>query len=300
MHRIPRPLPAPNGRRLGAFAAAWLVALTAGLAAGDAQAAPPAFPANDVPETFFGTTVHDPYRALESKDAAEVVAWMKAQDEHARTLLASIPGRASLVERLQKYDDAASSRVTGVTRETGGLWFYKKRGATENQFKLYLRQGLVGAERLLVDPEAVGKASGKPHAINYFNAAPGGRKMAYGLSAQGSEQAELQVVDSASGRVVGGPSISRANFGGVSWTHDKRQLAFNRLQEMTPGLADTEKYQRSQVLLRTPGTPAGTPRPVFGLGCRGSTSRRWSCPSSISATTAAGHWAWWPTAPSAS
>lgn len=170
----------------------------------------------------------------------------------------------------------------------------------ENQFKLYTRVGLAGAGRLLGDPEQLEKATGKPHAINYFTPSPDGRRVAYGLSAQGSEQAELQVVDSASGRVVGGPPISRANFGGVSWTHDKRQLAFNRLQEMTPGLAETEKYQRSQVLLRTPGTPAGSARPVFGLGCRGSTSRRWSCPSSISATTAAGHWAWWPTAPSAS
>ena len=253
----------------GSVLAAGLVWVLATAGARAADPGPSAFLVNDVAETFFGTTVHDPYRALEDKDAAPVLAWMKAQDSHARSLLARIPGRAGLLEQMLKYDAAASARVVGATRVPGERWFYQRRGAEENQFKLYTRVGLVGAGRLLVDPEQLEKASGKPHAINYFTPSPDGRRVAYGLSAQGSEQAELQVVDSASGRVVGGPPISRANFGGVSWTHDNRQLVFNRLQEMSPGMAETEKYQRSQVLLWTPGTPVGSAKPVFGLGVPG-------------------------------
>ena len=236
-------------------------------AANPSADAPPAFAVRDVPEVFFGTSVPDPYRALEDKTAPEVVQWMKAQDQHARDLLARIPGRAGLVERLLRYDAAVSARVVGVTRETGDLWLYQRRGADENQFKLYQRRGLKGAERLLVDPEAAEKLTGKPHAINYFSAAPGGRKLAYGLSAQGSEDAALHVIDG-TGKALAGP-ISRANYGGVSWAGDGRRLLFNRLQAMTPGLPETEKFQRSQVLLWDTSQPIERARSVFGIGTPG-------------------------------
>ena len=237
-------------------------------AANPSADAPPAFAVRDVPEVFFGTSVPDPYRALEDKTAPEVVQWMKAQDQHARDLLARIPGRAGLVERLLRYDAAVSARVVGVTRETGDLWLYQRRGADENQFKLYQRRGLSGAERLLVDPEALEKLTGKPHAINYFRAAPGGRKLAYGLSAQGSEEAQLHVMDSRTRKPLAGP-ISRANYGGVSWAGDGRRLLFNRLQAMAPGMPETDKFQRSQVLLWDTAQPIERARPVFGIGTPG-------------------------------
>ena len=245
-----------------------LVGLLCAVVSATAAAAPPLFPVQDVAETFFGSTVHDPYRALENKSAPEVVAWMRAQDSHTRGVLAGIPGRAGLVERLLKYDGAVAARVAGVTREVGDRWFYQRRGADENQFKLYLRHGLDGAERLLVDPEAIEKLTGKPHAINYFSASPGGRRVAYGLSAQGSEDAALHVLDGASGRTVAAP-VSRANYGGVSWAANGRQLVFNRLQEMLPGMPEIEKFQRSQVVLWDLTQPISQAVSVFGLGTPG-------------------------------
>jgi prolyl oligopeptidase len=38
-------------------------------------------------------------------------------------------------------------------RTKGDAYFYQRRGAKEDQFKLYMRQGLQGTERLLFDPE---------------------------------------------------------------------------------------------------------------------------------------------------
>ena len=235
-----------------------------------AQAAdgPPAFPVNDVAETFFGTVVHDPYRALENKTAPEVVAWMRAQSDHARATLDKIPGRAALVERMLEVDGSVAARVTGVQRETAGRWFYERRGATENQYKLLMRSGLQGAEKLLVDPEALEKQLGKPHAINYFTPAPGGGRVAYGLSVQGSEDAQLYVQDTASGAPVAGP-ISRAKYGGVSWSRDGRAMTFIRLQEMKPGMPEQERYQRAQVLLWQPGQPIESASEVFGIGTPG-------------------------------
>lgn len=254
-------------QRILPLALGLLVGMSIGAAA-RADGPPPAFPVKDVPETFFGTVVHDPYRALENKTAPEVVSWMRAQSDYARGVLAKIPGRDALVERMLAADGSVSARVTGVQRETGEHWFYERRGAKDNQYKLYVRRGLHGAERLLVDPDALERQLGKPHAINYYAPSPGGKYVAYGLSAQGSEDASLYVMETISGKVIAGP-IARANFGAVSWAPDGKRLLFNRLQEMKPGLPEAEKFQRSQAVLWQPSQPIDSARPVLGLGTPG-------------------------------
>lgn len=227
--------------------------------------APPARPAN---ETFFGTEVPDPYRWLEDVKSPEVAAWMKSHRDYTMSLLARIPGRKTMFDRNVKYEEAVPSRVKQVARETGDRWFLERRGASQNQFKLLMRQGLRGEDRVLVDPEAVEKRTGKPHAINYYSTSPGGAFVAYGLSAQGSEAAVLHVLDTRTGKAVGKP-IDRADFATVSFSPDSRTLFFNRLQELKPGMPETEKYQKSQVLMIKRGADVGSAVPVFGVGVPG-------------------------------
>jgi prolyl oligopeptidase len=244
--------------------AAAAVACAASLAVAQ-PALPPSKPASD---TFFGTVVSDPYRNLEDTKSPAVAAWMKAQSDATHALLASISGRDAIYQSLVKYEESVPARVVAPTRETGNLWFYERRGATENQFKLLMRQGLDGPERLLVDPEAVQKRTGKPHAINYFAPAPGGGLVAYGLSAAGSEAAALHLLDVRTGKPVGKP-IDRADFGGVTFTPDGRLMFFNQLQQLNKGMAQTEKYQRSAVLMLKPGEDVTRAVRVFGLGVPG-------------------------------
>lgn len=186
------------------------MALTSACALAQAPSAPP--PVRDANETFFGTEVRDPYRWLEDVKSLEVATWMKTQSDYTMSLLARIPGRQAMFERIVKYEEAIPARVVQVARETGDRWFFERRGANENQFKLLLRQGLRGQDRVLVDPEAVEKRTGKPHAINYYSASPAGAFVAYGLSAQGSEAAVLHVLSTQTGEAVGKP-IDRTQFG---------------------------------------------------------------------------------------
>ncbi len=235
--------------------------------AGSAQA-PAAPPARDANETFFGTQVRDPYRWLEDVKSPEVMEWMKSQSDYTSALLARIPGRKLMFERIVKYEEAIPSRVVQVSRETGGRWFFERRNADENQFKLLMRDSLRGKDRLLVDPEAVEKKTGKPHAINYYGASPGGSLVAYGLSAQGSEAAVLHVLNTRTGKAVGGP-IDRADFAAVNFSPDGRTLFFNRLQPLQPGMPDTEKYQRSKVWMLKVGDDVARAVPVFGIDVPG-------------------------------
>ncbi|HWK82319.1 MAG TPA: prolyl oligopeptidase family serine peptidase [Caldimonas sp.] len=225
-------------------------------------------PSKSVTDNFFGKPVEDPYRNFENKNDPAVAAWMKTQSDHAHATLEKIPGRAALLQSLIKYDSAVTERVAQVVRLPHDRWFLERRSATANQFKLFVHDGLAGSDKLLVDPEALEKSTGKPHAINWFAPSSDGKLVAYGLSKQGSEEAELNLVDARTGAAVGAP-ISRANFGGVDWARDGSAFVFNRLQELKPGMAETDKYQNIQVWLLKAGEPEAKARAVFGNAVKG-------------------------------
>ena len=232
------------------------------------DAAPPIAAVRNVTDNYFGTNVDDPYRYFENKNDPEVMKWMRAQGDHARRQLALIPGRDTMLRNIQRYDASVSDRVVQVTRVPGDLYFMERRAAADNQFKLFVRQGLQGRDKLLVDPEVLEKKTGKPHAINWYAPSPDGRLLAYGLSRQGSEAAVLHLIDTRTGKAIGRP-IDRADFGGVDWSLDGKTLLFNRLQAMRKGMAQTQKYQHSQALALEAGRHVGTARPVFGTATKG-------------------------------
>jgi prolyl oligopeptidase len=241
------------------------LALVAAAAAARADAPPPIAEIRNVPETFFGTTVDDPYRYFEDTKAPAVAAWMKAHSDRTRAVLSRISSRDALRDKLLKLDASAPARVNNAVRVRGGLTFYQRRGAKDDQFKLYVRSGFDGKERLLFDPETLRKSTGKPHAINYYAPSPDGKLVALGVSAAGSEEASLRILDVRNGRRVG-PEISRAQFGAVSWTPDGRQLFMHRMQELKADMPRTDKYQRSTTFLMRPGDGEGKLRPVLTAG----------------------------------
>ena len=233
-----------------------------------AQPALPTAPLRNAPETFFGTSVDDPYRDFENTKTPAVAAWMKAHSDFAHATLKNISGRTELRAKLELYDSAAAARVADVVRLPGELYFYLRRGASEDQFKLYLRSGLQGAEKLLFDPETLKKKTGKPHAINYYTPSPDGKLVALGVSASGSEEAVLRVLDTRTARQLG-PEIARAQFGGVSWAPDSKELYFLRMQPLKKGMPATDKYQRSMAVVMKPGSTEAGIRTVLRAGNKG-------------------------------
>ena len=138
----------------------------AALAAGKhsaAQTPPSAFAPNNVPASFFGTVVDDPYRALEEVANPEVAAWAKANAEYARTTLDSLPGYKALRTRVAELDEATAAVVGSVRLDGKGNLYFTRRAAADNTFKLY-RRDAKGGETLLVDPDDWQKSTGKPHA----------------------------------------------------------------------------------------------------------------------------------------
>ncbi len=217
-------------------------ALLFSLAATHALAAPPPAAVRPVTDTYFGTTLTDPYRYMEDLSSPEVQQWAKAQADATRALLDALPGRARLLARIGELESSVQSRVVNVKRLPGELYFYEKRGAGDNQFKLYMRRGLQGAETLLVDPTATSSQGGPPQAINFFQPSNNGKLLAYGISEGGSEEASIHLIDVATLKQMIAP-ISRAHYSEASWLPDDSGFFYFRQRELAPGTPETEKYK---------------------------------------------------------
>ncbi|HEX9431228.1 MAG TPA: prolyl oligopeptidase family serine peptidase [Burkholderiales bacterium] len=237
------------------------LAMLAALAA-QAQTPPAPFPARNVPATFHGTVVDDPYRDLEDIKNPDVLAWAKSQADYARSQLESIAGYKELRARLAQLDDSRAAVIGGVLRDGKGNLFFTRRGAKDNTFKLY-RRDANAAETLLIDPDDWQKQTGKPHAINYFSPSPNGELVAFGISAAGSEEAAIYVMETAAGKRIGEP-ISRAQYPRISWRPDSRSFFYLREQEMKPGMPATQKYQYERSYLHVVGTPETSDVEVAG------------------------------------
>ena len=161
----------------------------------------------EVTDDYFGTKVTDPYRWLENTKDPEVVAWMKAQNDYTRAVLARIPGRDQLLTRIKALDNSGS--VVSVLQVWGGRYFYLKTEPGSDNRKLYVRDKLGAAERLLLDPEKLTTADGRHFSIDYFQPSLDGKYVAYGISPGGSENSVLHVLESATGKVLS-DTIDRA------------------------------------------------------------------------------------------
>ncbi len=236
----------------------------ASLLAHAAPATPPVAPVKPVVDTYFGTAVTDTYRYMEDLSAPDVQAWAKGQADYTRSVLDAIPGRAKLLARIQELDNSVKERIQAVQLAGGGTVFYEKRGANDNQLKLYVRQGLKGAERLLVDPDALAKAAGGvPHAIEFYQPSNNGKFVAYGVSTGGSEESVLHVLDVATGKELVEP-IDRAHYSYASWLPDDSGFFYMRLHPLAAGAPAAEKFKHAGAYFHR--MKGGADQPVLTAG----------------------------------
>ena len=246
-----------------------LVAACAAFVSLAAPAQPlPVFPAKNVPDTYFGTVVDDPYRALENAKDPQVAAWMKAHADHAHATLHGLKGYDALLKRVAELDNATEAVVGDVRRMRDGTIFFTRRGTKDNTFKLFVRR-TDGKESLVADPDDWQKRTGKPHAINYYFPSPDGSHVALGVSASGSEAADLYVLETATRKLVGKP-IDRAEYAGayagISWMPDGKSFFHLRLQETAAGAPPTERYKNMRLWQHTLGTDVAKDVLVLGPG----------------------------------
>ncbi|MDF3034996.1 MAG: family peptidase [Paucimonas sp.] len=223
---------------------------------------PPQTPAGDISDTYFGTAIADPYRWLEDMKSDAFTRWTRAQSNYADNFLSRIAGRDKLKARITALGNASES----VTRLqiAGSKLFYLKLEPGRNARRLFARDA-AGNETLLIDPETLPSKTGR-QAIDFFSPSFDGSLLVVGLSAGGSEDSVLRILDTTNATwlpdAIDGAGLNEE---GVGWKHDSRSFFYNRLPAADEN-GRRERYARSAVYEHVIGRPPAEDKAVIGYG----------------------------------
>jgi prolyl oligopeptidase len=224
------------------------------------SAAGPAVPIariENTTDTHWGVEVDDPYRYMENQDDPEVVEWFKGQAEYTESVLAELPMREEILERLIELDQGAPYTTYGVRRLANGDMFYMRRNAGENLGKLYYQPADSDSARLLVDPETLG-AEGEQHfSLGTYMPSWDGSYVTYGLAQGGSELTSYHIMEVASGNAAGAPidNIETA-YNRPMWTASGDGFYYSRRRDLPEDAPETEIYKQTMVRYHELGTDA--------------------------------------------
>jgi prolyl oligopeptidase len=231
-----------------------------------AQAGPPAQPVaavEPVTDSYFGTSVVDPYRWMEKGISdPRFLAYLKEQTAYTASVLAPLaPQRNELRDKLLHLS-AAVTRIRNWN-QAGGSLFYEQLDPAAAVAVLRVRPA-GGNPRTLLDP-ANFAAAGSHAAIDYFSPSLDGSRVAVGVAPGGSEDDTIHIVDTATGQVLP-DAITRTQYGSPSWRADGRSFYYSRLQALPAGAPPSAVYENQRVYLHRLGSNPDSDKVVFGPG----------------------------------
>jgi prolyl oligopeptidase len=186
---------------------------SASAAAPSASVAYPSTRRVDQVDDVRGVRIADPYRWLEDEKSDEVRRWVQDEDALARGYLAKLPGREAMAAR---FKDLFYVERAGTPRHFGNRWFFPRRDAGKEKFTVYWREGRGGPDKVLLDP-AAWSADGSV-ALGVWRVSWDGRKVAYGVNRNNSDESTIAVMDVATGKKSDVDVIEGGKYADPSWT----------------------------------------------------------------------------------
>jgi prolyl oligopeptidase len=235
---------------------------------------PPSTPREEVAEVWHGERVIDPYRWLEDTESPRTRTWTDAQNARTRAVLDTLPQRGYFAARLRELLGVG---LLDTPRPISGRVFHTRRAGAQRQSILYVRDGLDGKDRALVDPNLLDAAG--LVTIDWYYPSHDARYVAYGLSRGGDEMSTLQVIEVGGGRELP-ERIPHTQRSTVAWAGDGFYYSANP----APGsVAPGEEHYHRRVRFHRLGDDARRDETVFGEGrpkedivyARTSPSGRW-------------------------
>ncbi len=217
----------------------------------------PVAPKHAVEDRYWGTTVRDDYRWLESWSDASARAWSDSENAVARAYLDSLPMHAGVLRRVEALTKTPFPSWSEL-RHAGGTWFAIKNQPPKQQ-PLLVRVGALdnlATERVILDPNRLDPSGATT--IDFYEPSLDGSKVAVSLSRGGTESGTVHVYDTRTGRDLGEevPAVNGGTAGGsLSWNADGS--GFWRTRYPAKGErpeSDLPFYQ--QVYFHRLGTPA--------------------------------------------
>ncbi len=205
---------------------------------------------DDVVDVVHGVEIVDSYRWLEDQDSPETRGWLDAQNAYTRLLLGDRPERPALERRLSEL--LRVDRVAAPIERRGRYFLWKKR-AQDDLWILYLREGLEGEDRILIDPHPL--SPDHTTSVDVGDVSADGKLLIYGIRRGGADETELRVLDVDSGEDLP-DRLATALYRDVALAADKSGFYYS-LQDRKTGI---------RVRYHALGTDPAEDREVFGEG----------------------------------
>jgi len=150
----------------------------------------PETPKGEIVDSYFGTSVPDPYRWLEDDRSAETEAWVIEQNKVTFNYLKQIPFREALKERLTEMWNYPK---TGAPFKEQNLYFYSHNTGLQNQGVLYMKKELDAEGEVFLDPNKL--SDDGTVALSSFSVSNDAKYAGYGISRAGSDWNEYFIKD---------------------------------------------------------------------------------------------------------
>jgi prolyl oligopeptidase len=228
-------------------------------AAPSIPAGPPKAKVTPVEDTVQGHKIVDPYRYLENPNDPDTKLYVEQELSYTRSLLDPLPGRDKIKARLSQLLEIGT---VGAPQMGGNYYFHTRREGNQNQPVLYVREGLNGEDRILLDVNQL--ASDGTTALDWWYASETGKYVAYGTSPSGSEISTLRVIDTATGKLLP-DSIERTRAASLAWKPDDSGFFYTRYPKKGDVPDGQEVYNRHVFYHALGADPAKDPL-IFGQG----------------------------------
>ncbi|PKP87174.1 MAG: S9 family peptidase [Alphaproteobacteria bacterium HGW-Alphaproteobacteria-17] len=246
-------------RTLSAPLALVALAMTpvAAQATGTATAAPApmlAYPdtlRGDTVDPQFGVDVADPYRWLEDdvRVNPKVAEWVAAQNKVTDAYLATLPGREMFKQRMTEL---YNYERFGLPRKAGANYFYTRNDGLQPQSVLYVREGLHGEGRVLIDPNLW--AQDGATALAEWRPSEDGKYLLYSVQDGGTDWRIVRVKDVATGQDLA-DEVRWVKFSALDWAKDGSGFYYSRFPEPKEGEAFQSLNENHAVYFHKLGTP---------------------------------------------
>lgn len=212
-----------------------------------------------VVETQFGVPVADPYRWLEGdvRTQPKVRDWVTAENAVTQAYLATLPGRDVFAARMRALYDY--ERI-GTPHKSGTRYFYTRNTGLQNQSTLWVRDGLDGAARQLLDPNSWAKDGAT--ALAEWSPSEDGRYLAYAIQDGGTDWRTVKLIDVTTGKELA-DRLDWVKFSNLAWKPDNSGFFYSRFAKPADGATYQSLNTDQTVYFHRLGTPQGDDAKIY-------------------------------------
>ncbi len=202
-----------------------------------------------VADTLHGHIIEDPYRWLEDQNSPATREWIDAQNRYTDSILGSLPQR----ERLkQRFSELIKTDYVSRPSQRGNRFFLYKKTGEQEQYIIYMRDGLKGEDEVLVDPNDL--SEDKTKSVGMYDISDDGTLLAYYVRDGGEDEVKVKLMNVDTGLEYP-DSLPRGDYFSLSLTSDLSGYYYSLRDE-----------DGSRIYYHEMGTDIKTDDMIFGQG----------------------------------